>query len=99
MTAELDSRERVRLEWMFENEPELTREMFREGTLRQHLEEKNQQALRLVQSFQENKGMSPDEAWEAASALVLCPADGRAMSDNPPEPVPYQEQRKILESL
>jgi|HubBroStandDraft_2_1064218.scaffolds.fasta_scaffold86962_1 hypothetical protein len=99
MTAELDSRERVRLEWIFENEPELTRELFRQGKLRQHLDQKNQEALRLVQKFKAEKGMSEEEAFEAAANLVLCPPEGRAMSDNPPDLVPYQEQERILDSL
>ena len=40
-----DSLARVHLEWMFENQPEFERELHRQGKLRQHLDQKNQQVL------------------------------------------------------
>lgn len=94
-----DSRERVHLEWMFENQPEFVRQLHREGKLRDHLEKKNQQALRLVDKLKQERGLSEDEAFEIATSAVLAPSDGPAMSDDPPEPVPWQEQEAILQAL
>jgi hypothetical protein len=45
---ELDSRARVHLEWMFENQPELVKELSKNGQLESRLEAKLQQALNLV---------------------------------------------------
>ena len=94
-----DSRERIHLEWMFENQPELVRQLHREGKLRNHLEKKMQQALRLVDKLTQERGLSEDEAFEIAMSEVLAPSDGPAMSDNPPEPVPWKEQEAILLAL
>jgi len=94
-----DNRERIHLEWMFENQPEFVRELHREGKLRDHLEKKCQQALRLVDKLKQERGLSEDEAFENAMSAVLAPSDGPAMSDNPPDPVPWQEQEAILLAL
>lgn len=96
----LDSRERVHLEWMFENQPELVRELHQQGKLRQHLDQKNQQALRLVDQLKRKRGLSEDEAFDVASQEVLAPPDGPALSQDPaPEPVPLREQEAIYRSL
>jgi len=94
-----DSSERVHLEWMFENQPELVRELHRSGKLRLHLDQKNQQALCLVDQLKRERGMTEDEAFEIAMSAVLAPSDGPAMSDNLPEPVPRLEQEAILLAL
>ena len=95
----LDSQVRVHLEWMFENQPEFVRELHREGKLRQHLDQKNQQVLRYVAQMKQERGMSDDEAFGIADAMIEAPADGPAMGDNPPEPVPCQEQEAIYRAL
>ena len=98
-SGDLDSRGRVHLEWMFENRPEFLRELSRSGKLRQHLDEKNQQALRLVDILKQERGMTEHEAFEIAMSAVLAPPDGPAMSENPPEPVPRSEQEAIFRAL
>lgn len=96
----LDSRERVHLEWMFENQPEFVRQLHEDGKLREHLDRKNQQALRLVDTLGRERGLSEDEAFEIAMQTILAPADGPATMDDPePEPVPWQEQEAILRAL
>ena len=39
------------------------------------------------------------EAFEIATAIFLAPADGPAMGDDPPEPVPWQEQEAIWRAM
>lgn len=95
----LDSRERIHLQWMFENQPDLVRQLHRSGKLRQHLDKKMQQALRRTDQLKAQAGMSENEAFEAATQEILSPANGLAFSDNPPEPLQYQEQRAIKHSL
>lgn len=95
----LDSRYRVHLEWMFENQPSLVRELLRKGKLKEHLDNEEQRALDLVVQLRDEKGMSEEEAFEVAVAQILAPADGPAMSDNPPEPMPYPEQKAVYKAL
>lgn len=96
----LDSRQRVHLEWMFENQPELVRQLHREKKLRAHLEAKHQQALRLVDELKRDGNLSEEDAFEAAVGLVLAPSDGPANEEDPaPQPVPRKEQQGIYRSL
>jgi hypothetical protein len=94
----LDSRDRIHLEWMFENQPDLVRQLHRENKLRPHLEAKMQQALRLVDAGK-RQGQSEDEAFQNVVDLILAPSDGPAMSENPPPPLPLKEQQEIYRSL
>jgi hypothetical protein len=84
---ELDSRARVHLEWMFENHPELVRELSRNGKLESRLEAKLQQALNLVVRLKDERGLDKEEAFQISVEAILAPSDGPAMSDNPPEPL------------
>ena len=96
----LDSRERIHLEWMFENQPELVMGLHRQGKLRDHLDVQYQAALRLVDRMKAEAGMSEVEAFQVAVESVLAPGDGPAMMQDPaPEPVPLEEQERILDSL
>lgn len=95
----LDSRERVHLEWMFENQPDFLRELHQKNQLRPHLEKKLQQALRLVDRLKQERGLSEEEAFDVAQQSLLAPPDGPAMSDNPPNPVPWREQEQIYKRL
>jgi hypothetical protein len=95
----LDSRQRVHLEWMFENQPQLLRALHHQNQLRQHLDQKHQQALRLVDRLKEERGLSEDEAFEVAINSVLAPPDGPAFQDNPPSPLPLKEQQAVYQSL
>jgi hypothetical protein len=98
MSQPLDSRERIHLDWMFENQPDLVRFLQQSNQLRPHLEEKYQQALRLVDKLKQ-EGHSEEEAFQVAQESVLAPADGPAMSDKPPNPLPYREQKAALRHL
>lgn len=95
----LDSRTRIHLEWMFENQPELVRTLLKNRQLRPHLDQKEQQALRLVEKFKRDRGLSEEESFQDAAALVLAPADGPAFGDDPPEPLPLKEQEAVYRSL
>ena len=94
-----DSRWRVHLEWMDENQPDFVRELSQHGKLRAHLDEKEQHALRYVSQLKTSRGMTDREAFEIAMAMLLAPADGPAMGDEPPEPVPWQEQETIWRAM
>ena len=94
----LDSRDRIHLEWMFENQPDLCRQLHQQNKLGQHLDRKMQEALRVTMQ-QKDHGLSEDEAFQQASDLILTPSDGPAMSDNPPKPLPLREQEAIYKRL
>lgn len=98
MSLNLDTRGRVHLTWMFENQPELVRQLDRSGGLAEHLEAKNQAALKLASDLQD-QGTTSDNAWEAANHYLLAPPDGPASQEPPPDPVPYPEQQEILRRL
>ena len=99
MNNPLDSRQRIHREWMFENQPQLTRELLQANKLRPHLDRKYQQALRTVDRLKQERGLSEDQAFQVAQETVLAPADGPAMGDNPPEAIPSQEQQQIYRRL
>jgi hypothetical protein len=83
---------------MFENQPQLVRDLHASNKLEPHLDRKFQQALNLVAKFKK-QGLPEEEAFEAASDLILAPADGPALSDNPPEPLPLEEQKAVYKRL
>lgn len=93
-----DSRWEVHLLWMFENQPELVLQLDRERKLGEHLDNKYQEALSVVEKLK-NQGLSETEAFDVALEQVLSPPDGPAISDNPPSPVPWKEQRQIANKL
>ena len=95
----LDSRYRVHLEWMFENQPSLVRDLQRKGKLKEHLDAKEQRALEVAERVRDERGVSEEEAFEEATAAILAPPDGPAMSDDPPKPMPYEEQRAVYRKL
>lgn len=95
----LDSRYRVHLEWMFENQPSLVRELSRKGKLKEHLDDKEQRALEVVTNLRDNQGLSEDEAFEVAVSQILAPPDGPAMSDEPPKSMPYPERKAVYRKL
>jgi hypothetical protein len=95
----LDSVHLIHLNWMFENQPDLVRQLHQSGNLLEHLDDQIQPALRRVEELQRERGLTWDEALEVAASEHLCPPDGPASQPNPPEPVPLEEQEKIIESL
>ena len=97
--SELDSQHRIHLEWMFENQPGLVRELHEQYKLREHLDAKLLQALRVADTMKQQRGFSEDEAFEVAMQSILAPADGPAMGDDPPDPVPWREQEEIYNRL
>jgi hypothetical protein len=84
---------------MFENQPELVRELSKSGKLESRLEAKLQQALNLVARLKDERDFSEDEAFQIAVEAILAPSDGPAMSDNPPEPLSLEEQEEVLRRL
>jgi hypothetical protein len=95
---ELNTRSKIHLEWMFENQPQLVRDLHKSNKLEPHLDNKYQQALELQEKFME-AGQSSEEAFQNASDLILAPSDGPSDSDNPPEPLPLKEQEAVYKKL
>jgi hypothetical protein len=86
---------------MFENQPDLVREYLDSNNLAELeklLDRKVQSALSLVLRLKKD-GLSEDEAFQAAAEAILAPSDGPAFSDNPPDPLPYEDQRKVYARL
>jgi transcriptional regulator with XRE-family HTH domain/uncharacterized protein YoaH (UPF0181 family) len=83
----LDSLAITRLEWMFENQPALVRELHQSNKLEAALESKVQQALAQFDKLRK-RGLSSDEALQLVTEEILAPSDGSAMSENPPQPLP-----------
>ena len=95
----LDSLYRIHLEWMFENQPSLVRELLRKNKLKAHLDQVEQQALKLVMDLQES-GMPTQEALERATAEIMAPPNGPAISQDPaPKAIPEEERRIIYQRL
>ena len=51
----LDSRSKIHLEWMFENQPDLVSELHNSNQLEAHLDRKYQQALRVVDQLKQGR--------------------------------------------
>ena len=58
----LDTFYRIHLEWMFENQPELVRELLQQNKLKDHLDEKEQRALRMVSQTCGGLSVAPPES-------------------------------------
>jgi hypothetical protein len=98
---DLDSLARARLEWMFDNEPELVRDLLRSNQLdklEEILESRLVQAVRYAQTL-EKSGRNHQEAIEIASELILTPADGPAFSDHPPKPLAQKLRQEVYRKL
>ena len=95
----LDVRYRIHLEWMFENQPQLVRQLMRSNKLKEHLDRKDQAGMRLVLRLKENQGLSEEEGYEVATHQILAPPDGPAMSDNPPKALNWKEQEVVYKHL
>ena len=96
---ELDSLALIHLNWLFENHPDRVRELHQSEKLEALLDEKLQQALSVVDLLKRVRGLNNEEAFQIATELILAPSDGPATSENPPQPLPYREQRQILRRL
>ena len=73
----LDTFYRIHLEWMFENQPSLVLKLLRTNKLKDHLDDKEQRALRMVSQMKEKHGLSEEEArdqaipaWDAGSGKI-----------------------------
>jgi hypothetical protein len=95
----LDMFYRIHLEWMFENQPKLVLELLRKKKLKDHLDKKEQQALRLVMSLKEKHGLSELEAQDQATSALRAPPDGPAMSDHPPKPLDWRQREAVYTKL
>lgn len=96
---ERDSRWRVHLSWMMDNQPDLLWQLHQQNRLAAHLDQKHQQGLARVDQLKQARGLSEDEAFEVAMEEILAPSDGPAMSDNPPTPLPIEKQRLVRRAL
>jgi hypothetical protein len=92
--VKLDDGARIHLEWMFENQPDLVRELHNANELDSYLEDRCQQARDLFTRLREH-GLSEQEASKRSVEEILEPRDGPAMSNNPPQPLPLSEQERI----
>jgi hypothetical protein len=86
---------------MFDNQPELIRELLESHQIEQLeeiLEANLVQAIRCAQAL-EKSGRNHHEAMEIASELILTPADGPAFSDKPPKPLSQKLRRRAYREL
>ena len=96
----LDTFYRIHLEWMFENQPELVRELLQSNKLKEHLDEKEQRALRMVSQLKEKHGLSEEEARDHAIHALLAPPEGRAiLEDQPPKPLDWRQREAVYKKL
>jgi len=93
----MDSYYKIHLNWMFDNQPHLVRQLMRSNKLKDHLDQKEQAAVDLVAGLKEK--MSLPEAWEIATQQIYAPPDGPAMSDSPPKPLDWRERKAIYSYL
>ena len=83
----------------FENQPSLVLKLLRKNKLKDHLDDKEQRALKLVMQLRDNRGMTEDEAFEVACQTILAPPDGPAMSDHPPKPLDWRQREAVYKRL
>jgi hypothetical protein len=96
----LDSLSKARLLWMFDNQPEYTKEFLDQGRipdLHQELLKVTKPAWELKEKL-EKAGKSYAEALDLALESVIL-SDGPEFSDNPPTPLPDKIQEQILRRL
>lgn len=91
-----DSRWRVHLRWMFENQPELTRSLHQANRLGLWVDRKYQQALEHLERL-ESHGLPRDQAWDVVTAETLAPPP--PPNRDLPNPLPEEEQHRIERSL
>jgi hypothetical protein len=82
------------LEYLAEWKPEFLRTMFQKGTLRSYLEQKMQQASDLLTKM---KDAPQDQFEEVLYSNIIAPEVSEHLLDNPPNPLPEAEWRKIHE--
>ena len=95
----LDTFYRIHLEWMFENQPELVRQLNRSNELGSYLEKKIKQASDLFLKLKEEQSLSEEDACRASVVAILEPRDGLATSDNLVDPLSLSEQKEICRKL
>lgn len=95
---DLNSRSRRHLEWLIHNQPELVRDLHNSNKLEERLEERYQKALELTDRFKQERGMSDEEAFEAASDLVLAPAEKDPLAQKG-QPISKEEREAIYRKL
>jgi hypothetical protein len=90
----------ARLVWLLDNQPQRVAKLFREspGKLKAELVSNLQLASLELQRLR-LKGEARDLAEEKVFGRIVAPADGPALSSNPPKPLPDEEREKILSGL
>lgn len=90
-----DSRWRTHLQWMFDHQPDLCRQLHQQRKLGPWCDRNYQQALTLVDKLQA-EGVERETAWEAAQSEIQAPPP----PDPPPSnPLSLQEQQQMRRSL
>lgn len=97
---ESDPMYEARLVWLLDNQPQRVAKLFQENPekLKAELLQNLQLASLELQRLR-LKGEARDLAEEKVLGLVVAPADGPALSSNPPKPLPENDREKILSSL
>jgi len=91
---------RARLQWYFDNEPEWVKELLDQKklvVLDKSIQSSVLAAVIRLESLQKG-GMSYAEAHELVLEGLI-PKDGPEFSDNPPKPLSYEDQNKVLDIL
>ena len=86
----------IRLEWMQDNSPELLRDQYQEGILKERVERKVQIAIEQKNFMIEEQKVNPNLAEELAIEIVA-PADEINLDNN--NQMPDKEFQLILEQL
>lgn len=92
-----DQRWQSHLRWMFDNQPDLSRQLHQSRKLGLWVDRKYQEALNLEAKLLA-EGASPESAREISNALLANP-DGPMTQDNPPPPLSQSERNQIERSL
>ena len=75
-------------------------ELLSQNKLKEHLDEKEQRALRMVDQLKQKHGQSEEEARDQAIHALLAPPEGRAiLEEPPPQPIQGKEREAIYTRL
>jgi hypothetical protein len=96
----LDTLSNAYLQWMFDNQPEYVKEFLDQDRIAELDQVLNQSVIPAWKFYDRRvaEGKSHAEALDLATEALI-PKDGPEFSENPPEPLSYEDQEKIRKKL
>ena len=84
-----------RLDWMLDNHPQRTFDLYQKGKLRAYLDKKSAQANIMWGQLESEKKLPNWQAQEIVYNALICPPDGPASRENAPAPLSEKKLNMI----